>query len=566
MVARLFISVLGVTALGATVCRLTELAMMSFDPGNNTARLLKEAQELEANGRILEALCTREKLLMTLQKLHGDRTPETDEQKLRFAELTLRWAQTPGATKSEEAAVAAAVAKRAHSRLNHALSASKDPSALTAAQQKKLTAPEKARPKSAIESRHKHCRNADEHEADDSLAAIATAAVLKPSALGPIGDRPRLFQFLSLPSCLAVAEELLSESSLMPEAQDQVNVVQLRGRLLMAQVAHFHQAKRPRAAVPLLAKAIHHLTRAAKLNAASRGGEPCSVELAQSYLTLCVLQSSANHHHDALRAAHAALSMTLLVEESLWLLDPLREEALAKQAEVEAAKRITASGASDSHVAGRPPRPSSAAASRRAGGARRSPNATPTKTHLDASGTRAAAATDDREHAAPAASSLEPERMTIYCGPLQAACYHNLGVEQEHLGMGELALESFQTGFELAYLTLGESDALTLRLQQCYAELFTSLNCRHFGSAETMQRSSVVRAMSDPRRALSQLRASYEASMRHHATLQAEGTRQRRLLQTPDPTSSQNRSRPASAASRRSRPSSALSRRSQPMQ
>ena len=370
---------------------------------------------------------------------------------------------------------------------------------------------------------------------------------------------------------MAVAEQLLSAESTSRDAQHQVALVQLRGKLLMTQVSFFHRANRPRAAVPVLHRAISHLERAAKMVASAQGGDAGTIELAQAYLTLCVLQSNANHHEDALRAAHAALAMVLVVEEQLWLCDPLRAEKVEQLRQERAGhqhgpgaappvdagasswgssppqqqqQQLRPSSAGGS--GGRPPRPSSA-------GAQRPPSAGPV---------RRKASPD----LAPQEPDPQPPRETVYCGHLQAACYHNLGVQQQRLGMGELALDTYLAGYEVAFLTLGEADPLTQRLQRCYAELFTSLNVRHFGPAESMQRPAVRRAVSNPSTAIQRLRSSYESSMRHHGALQAESKRQQRLLRPPsaggDRTNTSMRSRPPSAMRRMNRPVSATSLRS----
>ena len=332
---------------------------------------------------------------------------------------------------------------------------------------------------------------------------------------------------------LCAAEQLLRPASTLPETQNDPHVVELRGQLLLAVVGHYHTHGRPRAAVPVLKQALTHLEAAATL----ASGQPFSIAVANAHLSLAVLLSAANHHPEALAAAHTALAVTLRIEEQRWAADPLGGGAASM------ANATTTSGAGGGGGGG---------------GASR----------VDADGI----AIDDGDDGADATQAAGAPRGKIYFGPFQAACYHNIGAEQEHLGLPELALESYQTGFELAAMSLGDAHSLTARLKTCYAQLFTSLNFKHFASPATLQKGAVQRAFRAPAEAVKALNASYVQSRRHQHALDDEARREEAILRRVQldaaaaaaDGSGVDRSRASAGASRRGGRSSSLANRSRP--
>ena len=142
---------------------------------SNTATLERDALDAESNGRFLDALVLREKLLVAQQRLHGDPSPETDAQKVRFAELTLLWA---GEAESNEAPAEQSVNAN-KSRLDATQSRSPK-------RQPGLTKPAKKRPPSASAARHQNCRHGDDSAtaaADSSAHAKNIAAVRRCSPI-----------------------------------------------------------------------------------------------------------------------------------------------------------------------------------------------------------------------------------------------------------------------------------------------------------------------------------------------------------------------------------------------
>lgn len=120
-------------------------------------------------------------------------------------------------------------------------------------------------------------------------------------------------------------------------------------------------------------------------------------------------------------------------------------------------------------------------------------------------------------------------RARIFHASLQAACHHNIGAEQEHLGLTELALDSYETGFELAVSCFGIQHPMSERLKTCYSELFSSLHYKHFVK-NGEQREVARQALKEADIAISHLRASYYASERHRAALNEQTRKQTRIL------------------------------------
>ena len=118
---------------------------------------------------------------------------------------------------------------------------------------------------------------------------------------------------------------------------------------------------------------------------------------------------------------------------------------------------------------------------------------------------------------------------------LEAMCYHNEGVEEEYVGLQELALRSFGRGLEIALRALGPQHPMTQALRVCNEQLFVTVNYKHFypDGRRPGERST---AFDDPDRALRQLNQSYLTSERHKKVLEAEQSRLHEILShTVDP-------------------------------
>lgn len=259
----------------------------------------------------------------------------------------------------------------------------------------------------------------------------------------------------------------------------------LVARLGVARATLLHRQGRSRAALPTMQRAIRTLE-FTKHIAAERFGASVSgaLSLATAYLSYGSMLSASDRHDKALWASHQALQTVLDLEGRCAARDPVAPSTSADSVSIP-----THSG-----------------------------------TIIESSAT------------IPSPQTTVPGG-TFYFGGFQVACFHNIGAEQEHLKLPELALESYQTGFELAAMVHGPKHALTQRLKQCYSELFASLNVRHFGNnsaATLLSKPSVTRqtasGTAEVTRALKFLEASYRSSSRHASAYAAESQKQEQLL------------------------------------
>eukprot|EP00759_Apiculatamorpha_spiralis_P016077 PhF_6_TR2247/c0_g1_i1/m.3832 len=63
------------------------------------------------------------------------------------------------------------------------------------------------------------------------------------------------------------------------------------------------------------------------------------------------------------------------------------------------------------------------------------------------------------------------EHDPAHYGPFQVSCYYNIAVEQEYLQLKSLALKSYQTAFELAFMSFGVQHPFTQQIKLSYNEL-----------------------------------------------------------------------------------------------
>lgn len=357
--------------------------------------LTARAADLEANGAFAAAMHARERLLLFLQPLHGDPSPQTDHQKLLLSKLILKVVD--------------------------------------------------ARDDRAATSKRSTVRSKLPSSSASSTAALSSSK----------HQTPLLTESLSSHGLLAFAERLLSAGNTLPATQDDPEVLDVRAKLLLGIGQVLFRQGRPRAALPVVQRAVAQLRR--------NSNQAPTLEIASGHLTLCALHSASSHHEAALLEAHRALGTVLQVEEEIWRCDPAT-----------------------------------------------SPND----------------AQNSDNSASAAASAPSGERRKVYYGAFQAACYHNLSTEQEHLGLLSLALESCQTGFELSLLANGAAHPLSQRLRRAYSEIFTSLHFRNFANKKPV----LTALFSDADAAVVQLNRTYLDSMKHREAMARELAQQELVL------------------------------------
>ncbi len=282
----------------------------------------------------------------------------------------------------------------------------------------------------------------------------------------PVGD-------LTFSSRLEYAQLLLSPQSVGPALSEDPSLRHLRARLLIAHATITAKQKRPRSAIPVLTEAMRLLQGLIAAPAAQQAGDDPDAEGGAAGAVAQL--SPASQEAARLELCECYLTKSVLLSSS-----GKHEDALATSMWGLAAIL-----------------------------------------QLEEESWRNFQELRGADPAAP--------RAKIFHASLQAACHHNVGAEQEHLGLTELALDSYETGFELAVSCFGVSHPMSERLKTCYSELFAALHYKHF-VRNGEQRDTARQALKDSEIAVAHLRASYYASERHRAALAEQTKKQTRLL------------------------------------
>ncbi len=451
----------------------------------------QEAEDLERAGQLKEALVKREQCLTHLQRIFGDPSFEADNQKLLMCELIVHitWAASgTGAFKT------------------HSGGPQKD---------------------------------------EDSTQ------VKKESSSKPASKKfDSVCASLNNQGLVAFAERLLGPGNTLPETQLDHRVITVRGKLLLTLGAALHANKRPRAAIPFVQRALVLFRQSAQQQQAL-----VTLDVATSLLTMSALQSASHHHEEGLRCASEALETVLQLEELFWANDP---ESIPATKQTGADQQQSKNAPSNSNVGGEGRSGAdSGLQDRRARSSMRDPygdgddedydeipslyydgddqyyqSTVPSRGPSSPNQENTAQSTPRQARDAGQTSSADQgpkPREKTYFGELQAACYFNMGTEQEHLGLFELALESFQSGFQVAFECCGPQHPLSQKLKRSYAEVFASLHFRHFTSAASGKAAKQLFNL-QPEAAVKSLNNTYKKSVVHQEALRHEVLRQHRLL------------------------------------
>lgn len=327
----------------------------------------------------------------------------------------------------------------------------------------------------------------------DSLSAVHQTSSFLQSRAAMRGDGV-VTKRLTLQGLLAFGERLISVDNTLPSSQRKPSLRQAKANLLMLLVTVLYRQGRPRAALPL--------AQAAQLELLELAAPPerASLDVATGYLTLSSVLSASNKHKEALTCAFRALDASLILEERFASNDSTLSQASRPMAE------------SNNAVS-----PTSGAMSGRRGH-QMFPDLVPDS---------AVETPEDR-----AARRVEPGS---YLGSLLAACYHNIGSEQEHLSLLELALRTYGLGFRMAKRTHGDAHPLVERMYANYCSVFQSVNYKHF-YPDGHRPGETSTALENADRAVRQLNFSFLSSHRHELACEKETRRQNLILSSiPDP-------------------------------
>ncbi|CUF48533.1 Hypothetical protein, putative [Bodo saltans] len=421
----------------------------------------------ESNGEYAKALAIRERLLLALQKLHGDPCDASDDQKIKICELICLLA-----TQEQQSNMNSLVqgSMERHRKEASSIREYGEPSLLS-----------------------NHPNRLAQLERNSLQSVHQTSSFLQSRAAmksdGVVTKR------LSLQGLLAFGERLISKENTLPTSQRKPALRQAKANLLMLLVTVLYRQNRPRAALPL--------AQAAQLELLELAAPPerASLDVATGYLTLSSVLSASNKHKEALKCAFRALEASLVLEERFANNDSTLSRASHPMTESVSAKSPSSAGTSG--------RISAQGASLRGG----YPDLVP-----DGATENAA---DDL-----AASRVEPGS---YLGSLLAACYHNIGTEQEHLSLLELALRTYGLGFRMAKKTHGDAHPLVERMYSNYCSVFQSVNYKHF-YPDGHRPGETSTALENADRAVRQLNFSFLSSHRHELACQKETRQQNAIL------------------------------------
>lgn len=439
----------------------------------------------ESNGEYAKALAIRERLLLALQKLYGDPCDATDDQKVKICEL-----------------ICLLATQEQQSNMNTLVQGSMERHRKDASTMREFGEP-------SLLSNHPNRLAQLER---DSLHAVHQSSSYLQGRNAMKNDGV-VTKRLSLQGLLAFGERLIAKDNTLPTSQRKPALRQAKANLLMLLVTVLYRQGRPRAALPLAQSAQLELLELAA------PPERASLDVATGYLTLSSVLSASNKHKEALKCAFRALEASLVLEERFADNDSTRSPASHPMPESMSAKS-----------------PSSAAASGRDNATLSSsqqhqqPNAS-AKGFPDLVPERVGATNRGADTAPPnvddiAASRVEPGS---YLGSLLAACYHNIGTEQEHLALLELALRTYGLGFRMAKRTHGDAHPLVERMYNNYCSVFQSVNYKHF-HPDGHRPGETSTALENADRAVRQLNFSFLSSHRHELACQKELRQQNAIL------------------------------------
>jgi hypothetical protein len=420
----------------------------------------------ESNGEYAKALAVRERLLLALQKLHGDPCEATDDQKIKICEL-----------------ICLLATQEQQSNMNTLVQGSMERHRKEATSMREFGEP-------SLLSNHPNRLAQLER---NSLQSVHQTSSYLQSRSAMKGDGV-VTKRLSLQGLLAFGERLISKDNTLPSSQRRPELRQAKANLLMLLVTVLYRQNRPRAALPLAQSAQLELLELAA------PPERASLDVATGYLTLSSVLSASNKHKEALKCAFRALEASLVLEERFANNDSTRSQASQPMTESMSAKS-----------------PSSAATSGRVSAPDSNMRTYP---DLVPDGAAENAADDVAAH------RVEPGS---YLGSLLAACYHNIGTEQEHLSLLELALRTYGLGFRVAKRTHGDAHPLVERMYSNYCSVFQSVNYKHF-YPDGHRPGEPSTALENADRAVRQLNFSFLSSHRHELACQKEMRQQNAIL------------------------------------
>lgn len=430
----------------------------------------RRAEAAEVNGDITRALGIREALLLALQKQQGDPSVATDQQKVKIGELVLSLA-----VRDQRAAATA---------LQQSTSSSSATAATSGEHSKHRSGSRQRNGSAAADPRLHLFQNERSQLAEGSVCGS-----------------------LSLQGLLAFADRLLCKGNVLPETYHSSACVAVRARLQLQLAAVLYRQKRPRAAVPMVQEALKSLlamdltephkeggeeedqerdsnaddevclqekdpaspsavthtdcgrsdvddslddscsagerhagaqqaTTATAAKASTSSALHCSIDVTMGFTSLCTLLSASGRHKEALVAAFCALHTAIRYEAVVAHNDPL-VGLEREQKEEQQQRQLLRDEDPDADYN--------------------------TKKNNEC---------DDEGTPLP--------QHGRYIAPLLAACYHNIGSEQEHLSLPELALQSYGMGLHLSRQAHGTDHPLTERLFERYCSVFHAVNYKHF--------------------------------------------------------------------------------------